>query len=89
MMAMLPNMSMEELTMPCIFNNQNLTPDEYYQLTHDNPEWFLFHCRAGGYKFEVVNEGLKITPSHAIDDEMRTLLKQHKPSLIKLLQSDS
>ena len=74
--------------MPCIFNTENLTPDEYYQQTLGNPERFLFNCRAGGYQFEVVNESLKITPSHAIDDEMRTLLKQHKPSLIKLLESE-
>ena len=74
--------------MPCIFNTENLTPSEYYQLTLDSPEWFLFHCRAGGYRFEVVNDNLKINPLHAIDDEMRHLLKQHKPSLIKLLERE-
>ena len=65
-----------------------MIPDEYHQLTQDSPEWFLFHCRAGGYAFEAVKESLKITPLHSIDDEMRTLLKQHKPELIKLLERE-
>ena len=74
--------------MPCIFNTENLTPDEYYQQTLGNPERFLFNCRAGGYQFEVLNDSLKITPLYPIDDEMRTLLRQHKPSLIKLLEGE-
>ena len=72
-----------------IFNTENMTAGQYHDLVINNPEWFLFHCRAGGYQFEVVNASLKITPLHAIDDEMRHLLKQYKPSLIKLLESES
>ena len=75
--------------MPSIFNNENMTAGQYHDLVLNNPEWFLFHCRAGGYEFKVGKDSLKITPSHAIDDEMHTLLKQHKPSLIKLLESES
>ena len=71
-----------------IFNTENMTADRYHELVLNNAEWFLFICRAGGYEFKVGKDSLKITPSHAIDDEMRTLLKQHKPSLIKLLESE-
>ena len=74
--------------MPCIFNAENLSPDDYHQLTLKNPEWLLFHCRAGGYQFEIVNDNLKITPVHAIDDEMIAVLKQQKPELIKILESE-
>ena len=74
--------------MPSIFNTENMTADQYHELVFKNPEWFLFHCRAGDYEFEVVNASLKITPLHAIDGEMQNLLKQHKPSLIKLLESE-
>ena len=75
--------------MPYTFNTENLTPDEYYQLLVFSTEWFLFHCRAGGYQFEVMNGILAIIPLHAIDDEMKNLLKQHKSSLIKLLESEN
>ena len=75
--------------MPCIFNTKNLTPDEYHQLILNSPEWFLFHCRAGDYQLEVMNSSLKIIPLHAIDEEMKNLLKQHKPWLIKLLESEN
>ena len=74
--------------MPYIFNTKNLTPDEYHQLILNSPEWFLFHCRTGGYQFEIVNDNLKITPVHAIDDEMIAVLKQQKPELIKILESE-
>ena len=75
--------------MPSISNTENMTADQYHKLVLNNSEWFLFHCRAGGYEFEVVNDSLKITPLHAIDGEMQKLLKQYKPSLIKLLESES
>ncbi len=74
--------------MLCSFNTENLSPDEYHQLTLNKPEWFLLHCRAGGYQFEVAGDRLKILPMNAIDDEMRELLKQHKISLIKILESE-
>ena len=74
--------------MPSISNTENMTAGQYHDLVLNNPEWFLFQCRAGGYQFEVVNASLKITPLHAIDDEMCTLLKQHKPELIKLLERE-
>lgn len=76
------------MTMHYIFNTENLSPDEYAQLTIRNPEWFLFHCRAGGYQFEIINDSLKVTPMHAIDEDMHNLLKQHKHSLIKLIESE-
>ena len=85
-MAFLPNFTMGVMTMPWLFNTENMTPEQYHQLTLTDPKWFLFHCRSGGYAFEVVNASLKITPLHAIDDEMRTLLKQYKPELVKLLE---
>ena len=76
------------MPMPYTFNTENLTPDEYHQLILNSPEWFLLHCRAGGYQFEIVNDNLKITPVHAIDDGMIALLKQQKPELIKILESE-
>ena len=76
------------MTMPYTFNTDHMTADQYHELVFNNPKWFLLHCRAGGYKFEIVNDGLKITPLHAIDDEMRTLLKQYKSELIKLLERE-
>ena len=87
-MAMLPSLIRGVMTMPCIFNTENMAANQYHELVFNNPEWFLFHCRAGGYEFEVVNDSLKIIPLHAIDDEMRNLLKLHKRSLITLLESE-
>ena len=74
--------------MPCIFNTENLSPDDYHQLTLKNPEWLLFHCRAGGYQFEIANESLKVSPAHSIDEEMSALIWKHKVSLIKLLKNE-
>ena len=74
--------------MLCLFNTENISSNQYHEQTLENPEQFLFHCRAGGYQFEVVNDSLKITPLHSIDNEMIELLKQHKPSLIKLLEGE-
>ena len=74
--------------MPSIFNTKNMAADQYHELVLNNPEQFLFHCRTCGYQFEVVNASLKITPLHAIDEEMKSLLKNHKLRLIKLLERE-
>ena len=77
------------MTMPYTFNTKNLSPDEYHALVLNRSDWFLFHCRAGGYTFQITKDGLKITPLHAIDEEMHRLLKQHKASLLTILESEA
>lgn len=85
---MLLNLLMGVISMPYIFNTEHLTPHNYYQLDNSDPNWFLFHCRAGGFQFEVVNANLKISPAHSIDDEMQQLLKQNKAIIISVLESE-
>ena len=74
--------------MPNIFNTENLSPEDYYKLTLTKPDWFLFHCRAGGYQFEIANGSLKVSPAHSIDDEMAGLIRVHKTDLIKILEGE-
>ena len=58
----------------------------YYNLVKSNPAWFLTHCRLGGFEISIVNNGITVTPAHAIDDEMAILIRKHKPDLIKILR---
>ena len=74
--------------MPNIFNTEKLSPEDYYKLTLTKPDWFLFHCRAGGYQFEIENGRLKVSPAHSIDDEMTDLIRVHKINLIKILERE-
>ena len=76
------------MTMPNIFNTENLSSDDYYKLALAKSEWFLFHCRAGGYQFEIANGSLKVSPAHSIDDEMAGLIRVHKINLIKILERE-
>ena len=75
--------------MPNIFNTENLSPDDYYMTTLVKCEWFLFHCRAGGYKFEIADGRLKVSPAHSIDVEMTDLIRSHKSDLIKILKGEN
>ena len=74
--------------MPNIFNTENLSSNDYYKLALAKSEWFLFHCRAGGYKFEIADGRLKVSPAHSIDDEMTDLIRVHKINLIKILERE-
>ena len=76
------------MTMQPFFKTENLSPDDYYKLTLTKPEWILFHCRAGGYTFEIANGSLKVSPAHSIDDEMANLIKAHKLNLIMILEGE-
>ena len=66
-----------------------MQPNVYYDLVYKNPAWFLKHIRAGGFEVSILNNGISVTPAHAIDDEMADLIRKHKAELIKLLQSES
>ena len=88
-MAMLLFMRKGCVMTPCLFNAENLSPENYENLILNNPEWLLFHCRAGGYRIEKVNKSLKVTPLHAIDDDMRQLLKHHQARIIHLLEGEN
>lgn len=39
----------------------------------------------GGFKFELVESKIIVTPKHAIDDEMRVLIIKHKAQLVDLI----
>lgn len=67
------------------FESFNGSSDEYYRLVVSEPEWFLNHCKLGGFVFNVEMGKLKVSPANQIDDEMIGLLKTHKIGLIKLL----
>ena len=74
--------------MPNIFNTENLSSNDYYKLALAKSEWFLFHCRAGGYKFEIADGRLKVSPAHSIDVEMTDLIRVHKTDLIMILEGE-
>ena len=74
--------------MPNIFNTENLSPDDYYKITLAKSDWFLFHCRAGGYTFEIADGRLKVSPAHSIDVEMTDLIRVHKTDLIMILEGE-
>ena len=42
----------------------------------------------GGFKFELVDSKIIVTPKHAIDDEMRELIIKHKAHLINLISKN-
>ena len=75
--------------MPNIFNTENLSPDDYYKITLAKSDWFLFHCRAGGYTFEIADGRLKVSPAHSIDVEMTDLIRSHKSYLINILKGEN
>ena len=42
----------------------------------------------GGFKFDLVDSKIIVTPKHAIDDEMRKLIIKHKARLINLISKN-
>jgi hypothetical protein len=55
----------------------------------DNPtnaDQLLYLLYMGGYKVEVRENRLIVSPAHAIDDEMMLLIKQYKLQLIYSLK---
>ena len=58
-------------------------------LSHNELTVNQFYALAlqGGFKFELVDSKIMVTPKHAIDDEMRDLIIKHKAQLVDLLSS--
>jgi hypothetical protein len=71
-----------------IIENFDGSPDEYCKLVEAEAKWFYAHCSDSGFSFSVIGSRLSVTPAHAIDDEMASLIFTHKRALIEIISTN-